>query len=189
MNLSRNGRAYAALSALRRNGIRLSKRLHDVHPTAYVHRNTQVSRDLRAEEWVFIAPGAHIDPKVEIGRYTMLAPNVSVVGDDHVWNVVGKPMQFTGRPAQQRTVIGRDVWIGRGALVRRGVTIGNGAIVGAGAVVTANVPAYAVVAGVPAKVIRQRFADEESIHGHEEMLNGPVVERHVAEQLLKSDNA
>lgn len=53
--------------------------------------------------------------------------------------------------------IGSDVWIGRDALIMPQVTIGNGAVIGAGAIVTKNVPAYTIVAGVPAKLIRHRF--------------------------------
>ena len=56
-------------------------------------------------------------------------------------------------------VIGNDVWIGYEAVVLAGVTIGDGAIVGARAVVTKDVPPYAVVAGVPAKMIKKRFDD------------------------------
>ena len=58
--------------------------------------------------------------------------------------------------------IGNDVWIGAHALIMEGVSIGDGAIVAAGAVVTKDVPPYAIVGGVPAKIIRYRF-DEESI--------------------------
>lgn len=57
--------------------------------------------------------------------------------------------------------IGHDVWIGAYAVILPGVTIGHGAIVGAGAVVTKDVPDYAVVGGVPAKVIKYRFSEEE----------------------------
>jgi acetyltransferase-like isoleucine patch superfamily enzyme len=53
--------------------------------------------------------------------------------------------------------IGNDVWIGAAAQVLSGVTIGDGAIVGAGAIVTRDVPAYAVVGGNPARLIRYRF--------------------------------
>lgn len=59
-----------------------------------------------------------------------------------------------------RTYIGNDVWIGSHVLVNGGVQIGNGAVVGAGAVVVKDVPPYAIVGGVPAKVIRYRFPED-----------------------------
>jgi phosphonate metabolism protein (transferase hexapeptide repeat family) len=57
-------------------------------------------------------------------------------------------------------VVGHDVWIGHGATILAGVTIGNGAAVGAVAVVTHDVEPYAIVAGVPARPIKQRFSQE-----------------------------
>lgn len=60
-------------------------------------------------------------------------------------------------PSRGDTRIGNDVWIGREAVIMPGVTIGDGAIVGARAVVAGSVPAYAVVAGNPARVVRHRF--------------------------------
>jgi acetyltransferase-like isoleucine patch superfamily enzyme len=60
----------------------------------------------------------------------------------------------------RRVVVGNDVWIGEGVQILRGVTVGDGAILAAGAVVTKDVPPYAIVGGVPARVIRYRFGPE-----------------------------
>lgn len=63
-------------------------------------------------------------------------------------------------PLKGNTTIGNDVWLGLAATILPGICIGNGSIVGAAAVVTHDVPAYTIVAGNPAKVIRKRFDDE-----------------------------
>ncbi|CAH6385111.1 Vat family streptogramin A O-acetyltransferase [Pantoea agglomerans] len=63
-------------------------------------------------------------------------------------------------PYKGDTIIGNDVWIGYQALIMPGVNIGNGAIISSRAVVTTDVPAYTIVGGNPAKVIKSRFSDE-----------------------------
>ncbi|MBC7490645.1 MAG: CatB-related O-acetyltransferase [Glaciimonas sp.] len=69
---------------------------------------------------------------------------------------LGASQTFTDTP---RTIIGSDVWIGDRAIIIGGVDVGHGAVIAAGAVVTRNVPAFAIVGGVPAKVIKYRFPE------------------------------
>jgi len=71
---------------------------------------------------------------------------------------LGVDAAFRERRQAQVVTVGHDVWIGHGAVIMPGVTIGNGAVIGASAVVTHDVPPYAIVAGVPAKPLRQRFS-------------------------------
>jgi virginiamycin A acetyltransferase len=61
----------------------------------------------------------------------------------------------------KRTTIGNDVWIGVNAVILDGLTIGDGAIIGANAVVTKDVPPFAIVGGVPARIIKYRFEPEQ----------------------------
>jgi phosphonate metabolism protein (transferase hexapeptide repeat family) len=68
--------------------------------------------------------------------------------------------EFFAERASRIARIGHDTWIGHGAIVMPGVTVGDGAVVGSGAVVTKDVPPFAVVVGVPARKIKDRFPAE-----------------------------
>ncbi len=111
----------------------------------------------------------------EIGSYTSIASNVSIGLYSHPtrgyvstfpgfhcrWRItpyLDRPCEFN---VQSRTKVGSDVWIGDSAIILNGITVGDGAIIGAGAVVTHDIPPYAIVGGVPAKIIRKRFSDPE----------------------------
>jgi acetyltransferase-like isoleucine patch superfamily enzyme len=95
------------------------------------------------------------DAKIIIEDYVMIGPDVCILTYRHGYSDVDVPMKMQ-RNSYGSVVIKEDVWIGAKAIVLAGVTINKGAIIGAGAVVTKDVPAYAIVAGVPAKVIKMR---------------------------------
>ena len=94
---------------------------------------------------------------VSIGRECVIADRVMLIDFDHGVVDVDRPIRQQG--IYKRDVrVGHNVWIGYGACILRGVTVGDNAIIGTNAVVTADVPANAVVGGVPAKLIRMRAA-------------------------------
>ena len=96
---------------------------------------------------------------VSIGRECVIADRVMLIDFDHGVVEVDRPIRLQG--IYKRDVrVGNNVWIGYGACILRGVTVGDNAIVGTNAVVTRDVPANAVVGGVPARVIRMRDAPQ-----------------------------
>lgn len=100
----------------------------------------------------------HAAGGITIGSRVGLGPRVAVLTSRHAEEGRATPILFSGL-AFGPVVMGDDCDIGLGAIVLPGVTIGRGAQVGAGAVVTHDVPPYAVVAGVPARVLRMRPED------------------------------
>ena len=103
--------------------------------------------------------------KTIIGNYASVGNDVVIGPGEHDL----KEYSISGRVAESASyitltnkecVIGNDVWIGTRAIILRGVVIGDGAVIGAGSIVTKSVPDYAIVAGVPAKVLGYRLDEE-----------------------------
>lgn len=128
---------------------------------------------------VYIGKYCTLQADMEIGNNIDIANNVGLIGKyDHDYSKIGVSIKaspwigdssydFKGK--NQKIIIEDDVWIGFGAIVFTGVKIHRGAIIAAGSVVTHDVPAYAIVAGNPARVLGHRFTEEE-IKKHEGIL-------------------
>lgn len=97
--------------------------------------------------------------RISIGRECVIADRAMFIDFDHNVADVEAPIRRQGI-YKRDVVVGSNVWVGYGVQVLRGVTIGDNAIVGAGSVVTRDIPANAVAAGAPARVIRMRPAPE-----------------------------
>lgn len=122
-----------------------------IGPNLYIGngKNIKIGSGCRINENVYLE-------KVTLGNDVLIAPNVSILSRMHAFDRTDIPMSLQGYSQERAVIISDDVWIGRNAVVLPGVTIGRGAIVGAGAVVTRSVPDFAIVAGVPAKIVRFR---------------------------------
>ena len=124
---------------------------------AFVDRNSQIGTSTYLGAGVMVTNSS-------IGNYCSIGPRAMIGMGEHDLTDITTSTAFSEGAYEQLTaapcIIRNDVWIGAGAQVLRGVTVGNGAVIGAGAIVTKDVPEFAVVVGVPAKVIRYRFREE-----------------------------
>lgn len=144
--------------------------------------STVISGDCSVGFLTYVGAGSRIT-MTDIGRYCSVAPDVTIGAAEHPLDWVSThPFQYDGTRQfdgvveyasivsrvpfpenNKRTTVGNDVLIGDGAFIKRGITVGHGAVIGARAVVTQNVAPYSIVAGNPARPIRDRF-DSDLIH-------------------------
>lgn len=177
---------HAQKAALQRRGMYMPAGLHSVHTAAVFELPFMVAHPLHnysGRSGGFSYSHSKLRAARSIGRYCSLSWNVVFGGAEHpttwistsgfsynpgfIWadfcKATGEDFKVhkLKREGTKRgpITIGNDVWIGQGALLRAGVTIGDGAVIGANTVVTKDVAPFTIVAGNPARVIRQRFGD------------------------------
>lgn len=115
------------------------------------------------------------DAPLTIGRKVIFGPRPTIITGDHRTDIIGKyiidvTVQEKLPENDQPVVIEDDVWCGANVTILKGVTIGRGSVIAAGAVVTKSFPPYSIIGGVPARLLKRRFAETE-ICEHERIIN------------------
>lgn len=154
---------FCEIQGLSQQGVTLGKhvtigRFAMIRPSGYYGRNIGVG--LQVGDYSNIGPYCFLGcgGGIEIGNNVMMSPRSSLHSENHNFDRLDLPMRDQGvTPAS--IVVEDDCWIASGSVILSGVRIGQGSIVAAGAVVTHDVPPYALVAGVPAKVVSRRMPE------------------------------
>ena len=134
-----------------------------------------MSSDIKGIENLSVGDGTSIpkgstfyctDAPLTIGRKVIFGPNPTIITGDHRIDILGKfIIDVTAEEKlpenDQPVVIEDDVWTGANVTILKGVTIGHGSVIAAGAVVTQSFPPYSIIGGVPAKLLKMRFTEEE----------------------------
>lgn len=143
-----------------------------------IHRFAKIKRASVIGDYTYVSCYSVLD-NVHVGRFCSIADNCHIGMPTHDTHLLSTSPIFTlknnaaktswvekdqGDYESKQTIIGNDVWIASHALIMGGVTIGNGAVIAAGAVVTKDVPPFAIVGGIPAKIIKYRFSDDIIAH-------------------------
>ena len=140
-------------------GRRLAKIGKDtnIHPTTIIREGEYVTigNHCLINHNNLIQAGKSHNGSITIGDYVHTGTNVVMLGFNHGFYTREEPTKKQDY-MDAAIVIEDDVWIGAGSIILAGVTVGKGAIIAAGAVVNKDVPAYAIVGGVPAKVLKMR---------------------------------
>lgn len=166
--------------------------------TLFDERSVIVGRETYGELYVLKYGECGV---LRIGDFCSIAPKVAFIlcADHYMSHISSFP--FKAKIAEKGVqesiskgdiVVDNDAWIGYGVTIMSGVHIGQGAVVAAGAVVTKDVPPYAIVGGVPAKVIKYRFAPEiieELMNVDYNKLTEEIVKEHIDELYMDLNDA
>jgi len=147
------------------------------HPlnSKFTYRTISIGSNVSIGERAFFnATNSHI----YIGSNIAFAPNVTIRGGNHRYDIVGKWITDYSlgdkRPEDDQPVyVEDDCWIGTNVTILRGVTIGRGSIIAAGSVVSRSTPPYTICGGIPARVLKLRWKTAQDILDHERQLYTP----------------
>jgi len=123
-----------------------------------VKHNADISPNIVLGDNSELGTRCMIHGNVEIGSNVIMGPDIKIYARNHRFDRLDIPIRQQGK-VYLKTIIGDDVWIGANSIITAGVRVGNHVVIGAGSVVTKDIPDYAVVGGVPARVIKYRKED------------------------------
>lgn len=168
---------YINIFIFKKKGINISL-LAFVDEYCKFDKNTYIDRfcnlhNVKISQYSYVGYGTSIS-HCDIGKFCSIGPDVKIGLGKHPTNFVSTSPVFYSEMnplgvnfvkgshflEYEKTIIGNDVWIGANAIIMDGVKVGDGAIIAAGAVVTKDVEPYAIVGGIPAKLLRYRFDRE-----------------------------
>lgn len=124
-----------------------------------VKHNADISPNITIGNNSELGTRCMVHGNVHIGSNVIMGPDVKIYARNHKFERLDIPIQEQGKH-YLKTKIGNDVWIAANSIITAGVTVGNHVIIAAGSVVTKDIPDYAIVGGVPAKIIKFRNEDE-----------------------------
>lgn len=120
-----------------------------------VKRNADVSMFISIGDFSELGTNCIIQSNTTIGKNVIMGPDVKIYTRNHKFYRLDEPIQYQGQ-TEESVHIGNDVWLGANTIILPGVTIGDHSILAAGSIVTKDIPPFAIVGGVPAKVIKYR---------------------------------
>ncbi|MBK8417722.1 MAG: acyltransferase [Anaerolineales bacterium] len=120
-----------------------------------LQQNIHLSPHIEIGDNVFIDEDVKIRRDTIIGNDVLIASGVQLITVNHIFSDTASPIRSQGEMIS-KIEIGDDVWIGTNAIILPGVSVGSHSIIAAGSVVTRNVPDWAIVGGVPAKILKYR---------------------------------